>query len=345
VTVLRPVQRYDHVVVSAVAHLDAPERVTSAELEDQLAGTMARIGLPAGTLEALSGIEERRFWEVGATPSAVASAAAAKLLAQVDVDPSEIGVLVNTSVDRDYVEPSTACIVHANLGLAPEAQNFDVGNACLGFLNGMALVAGMIERGDVDHGLVVDGEGSRFVTEATIARLADPGCDRQTFRESFATLTLGSGAAAMLLSRAEVADGGHPFRGFISRAATQHHGLCRGQVDDMRTDTRRLLAAGIVLAREAYKEAVDAFDLSNEAVALYVMHQVSKVHARQVVETLGLEPDKVPLLYPRFGNIGPAGMVITLSKAVEAGGLAPGDRVALMGVGSGLNAAMADVCW
>ncbi len=113
----------------------------------------------------------------------------------------------------------------------------------------------------------------------------------------------------------------------------------------MRTDTRRLLNAGIALAQESYKEAVDAFDLSNEAVSLYAIHQVSKVHSRQVVETLGLEPDKVPLLYPNFGNIGPAGMVITLSKAVEAGRLAPGDRVALMGVGSGLNAGLADLRW
>lgn len=341
----RPVQRFDHVAVSGIAHVDAPVRVTSAALEEQLDATMARIGLPPGTLEALSGIEERRFWHPGTKPSAVATEAATKVLEGSTVEVSEIGALVNTSVDRDFVEPSTACIVHANLGLPPEAINFDVGNACLGFLNGMALVAGMIERGDVDHGLVVDGEGSRFVTEATIARLADPACDRQVFRESFATLTLGSGAAAMLLSRAELVEGGHPFRGFISRAATQHHALCRGQVDDMRTDTRRLLAAGIVLARDAYKEAVEAFDLSNEAVAMFVMHQVSKVHARQVVETLGLDPDKVPLLYPRFGNIGPAGMVITLSKAVEAGRLATGDRVALMGVGSGLNAAMADLRW
>ena len=331
--------------MSGLAHVDAPVRVSSAALESQLAGTMARLGLAPGTLEGLSGIVERRFWEHGATPSAVATLAAERLLATSAVDRADVGALLNTSVDRDFVEPSTACIVHANLGLSPEAINFDVGNACLGFLNGMALVAGMIERGDVDHGLVVDGEGSRFVTEATVARLADPACDKRTLHESFATLTLGSGAVAMLLSRADLVDGGHPFRGFVARAATQHHALCHGQVDDMRTDARRLLSAGTALAHEAYKEAVDAFDLNNESVALYAIHQVSRLHSRQVVEVLGLDPDKVPLLFPYFGNVGPAGMVITLSKESESGRLASGDRVALMGVGSGLNAAMADLVW
>ena len=341
----RAVQRYEHVVVSGLAHVDAPIRVPSGELEARMAATMARLGLSPGTLESLSGITERRQWEPGATPSSVATEAAARLLAASPVDASEIGALVNTSVDRDFVEPSTACIVHANLGLPSEAVNFDVGNACLGFLNGMAVVAAMIERGDVDHGLVVDGESSRFVTDATLARLADPGCDKRTFHESFATLTLGSGAAAMLLSRAGLVEGGHPFRGFITRSATQHHALCRGQVDDMRTDAGRLLAAGIALAREAYKEAADAFELSNEAVGLYAIHQVSRLHCRQVIETLGLDPDKVPLLYPGFGNIGPAGMVITLSKAAEAGRITPGERVVLMGVGSGLNAGLADLRW
>ena len=341
----RPVQRYEQVVVSGLAHVDAPITVTSAELEERLGGALARFGVSPGMLETLSGIEERRFWEPGATPSSVATQAAQRLLERSEVDPAEVGALVNTSVDRDFMEPSTACIVHANLGLSPDAVNFDVGNACLGFLNGMALVAGMIERGDVDHGLVVDGEGSRFVTDATIARLSDPACDKRTFRESIATLTLGSGSAAMLLSRADLVEGGHPFRGFITKAATQHHELCRGQFDDMRTDTRRLLSAGITLARDAYKEAVEAFDLSNDAVALYAIHQVSRVHSRQVVETLGLDPDKVPLLYPKFGNIGPAGLVITLSKAVEAGRLTSGDRVAMMGVGSGLNAGLADLEW
>ncbi len=341
----RPVQRYERVVVSGLAHVDAPIVVPSAALEAELAVTMERLGIAPGTLEALSGIAERRFWEPGATPSAVASLAAERLLAASPVDRGDIGALLNTSVDRDFVEPSTACIVHANLGLSPEAINFDVGNACLGFLNGMALVAGMIERGDVEHGLVVNGESSRFITEATLARLADPACDKRTFRESFATLTLGSGVAAMLLSHSDLVADGHPFHGFVTRAATEHHALCRGQADDMRTDTRRLLTAGIALARETYKEAVDAFGLADDSVALYAIHQVSRVHSQQVIDELGLDPDRVPLLFPRFGNIGPAGMVTTLSKQSEAGRLAPGDRVALMGVGSGLNGAIAELRW
>ena len=338
-------QRFEGVVVSGVAHVDAPIRVTSDEIEAQLAGTMARLRLTPGLLAGLAGILERRFWEPGIRPSDAATAAGERLLDSVPIDRAEVGALINTSVDRDFVEPSTACIVHANLGLAPEAVNFDVGNACLGFINGMALVAAMIERGDVDHGLVVDAEGSRYVTERTVARLADPDCDKKTFHDSFATLTLGSGAAAMLLSRADLVEGGHPLTGLLSRAATQHNGLCRGQIDDMRTDTRGLMTAGIALAKETYKEAADAFDWSDESVAHHVIHQVSRVHTRTLTDALTLDADKVPLLFPYFGNIGPAGIAITLSKEAEADRLTSGDRISLMGIGSGLNCAMADLAW
>lgn len=342
---MRRPQRFSNVVISGLAHVDAPHVVTSDEIEARVAGTMQRIGMPSGTLTGLAGIKERRYWDEGTRPSDAAAMAGGKLLANTGVDRRDVGVIVNTSVDRDWLEPSTACIVHHKLGLAPEALNFDVGNACLGFLNGMAIVAAMIERGDIEHGMVVDGESARYVIEATLTRLADPSCDRDLFRESFATLTLGSGAAAMLLSRADLAEDGHPFQGLVSRAATQHHELCRGEPDDMRTDAAGLLSAGLTLARATWKEAADAFGWTTDTIDAAFIHQVSRAHTRSVIAALGLDPQRIPLLYPSFGNIGPAGLIITWSKEAEAGRLSPGDRLALLGIGSGLNCAMADVVW
>jgi len=59
--------------------------------------------------------------------------------------------------------------------------NFDVTNACLGFVNGMDFVGNMIERGQVDYGLVVDNESSRPLIEATIPRMLDERLDEATF--------------------------------------------------------------------------------------------------------------------------------------------------------------------
>lgn len=342
----RPVQRFEQVVVSALAHVDAPVVVTSAELDAQVAPVMERFGMHPGVLEGLAGIAERRFQEPGVLPSQAATGAAELALAAVpDVCREDVGAVINTSVCRDYIEPSTACFVHERLGLSAGALNFDLGNACLGFLNGMSFVAGLIERGDIDHGLVVDGEDSRFAVESTVARLLDPATTPEQAREQFATLTLGSGAVAMLLSRADLVEGGHPYRGGVFRAATQHNALCIGNPDEMRTQHRELLVAGLSFVKETFPEADDAFGLLGDDVAAYAIHQVSKVHTEALCDTVGIAAEKVPLLYPRFGNVGPAGIPMTVSKEADAGRLSSGDRIGLIGIGSGLNCAMTELVW
>lgn len=342
---MRAAQRYESVVISGLAHVDAPHVVTSAEIESQLATTLERLGVEPGLLEALSGISERRVWDEGTRPSEVAAQAGELALARSGVAREDVGILVNTSVCRDFLEPSTASLAHGLMGLPPEAVNFDIGNACLGFLNGMNVVSAMIERGEIEHGLVVDGETSLFTMQATIDRLAAASADEKMFREQFATLTLGSGSVAMVLSRAGSADEGRRFLGGLSRAGTQHANLCTGDVHEMRTDTKGLLLAGLELAAQTWKESLSAFEWDPASVDTYVVHQVSKVHTKAVADTLGLDLERFPLIYPQFGNIGPAGVPTVLSKAVEDGTVSSGDRVMLMGVGSGINTAAAEIQW
>ena len=342
---MKATQRYDGVVISGLAHVDAPHVVTSTDIEAQMAETYERLGVPVGLLEQLSGITERKIWDAGTQPSQVAAQAAELAMADSGFTGGEMGVLINTSVCRDFIEPSTASLVHSRLGLPPQAGNFDLGSACLGFINGMNLVAGMIERGEIDHGLVVDGEGSSFCVDSTIERLASPTCDMETFREQFATLTLGSGSVAMVLSRADLAGDGHQFLGGLSRAATQHAGLCTGQPNEMRTDTKGLMVAGLELAKEGWKEAAETFNWSAGDFDSCVLHQVSKAHTRAVSDTLQLDMEKIPLIFPTFGNIGPAGVPTVLSKATKDGTISAGDRVVLMGIGSGLNVAFSELIW
>jgi 3-oxoacyl-[acyl-carrier-protein] synthase-3 len=75
----------------------------------------------------------------------------------------------------------------------------------------------------------------------------------------------------------------------------------------------------------------------------YVIHQVSQVHTNAVCERLGIDPTRVPRTFPDRGNIGPASVPFTL--AGEAHDLVDGDRVLLMGIGSGLNASILEIAW
>jgi 3-oxoacyl-[acyl-carrier-protein] synthase-3 len=337
--------RFDNVAILAVAHVDAPHRVTSESIEERLQPTLERLGLRADLLRDASGILARRYWDDGVQPSDVAARAGEAALEAAGIDRERIGILINTSVCRDYVEPSTACIVHSQLALPETCMNFDLGNACLAFINGMDMVGNMIERGQIDAGIITNGESARLPVESTVDRLLDPGMDERTFRENFATLTLGSGAAAMVLARADQADERHRFLGGVNLAATEHCRLCYGQVDGMVTNTRELLVAGLDLARRTWEKGRDELGWSTDHFDHFVIHQVSRSHTEKFAGILGLDLDKVFRLYPEFGNIGPAGVPIVLSKLAEAGKLAAGDRIALMGIGSGLNCTMAEVVW
>ncbi len=336
--------RFGNVAIAGMAHLEAPHRLTSTEIDARLRDTMARLGMRAGLLEGLSGIVARRFWDEGTMPSDVAAKAAELALERADLPRDRVGVCVNTSVCRDWVEPSTACIVHGKLGLPATAMNFDMGNACLAFMNGMDVVAAMVERGAIDYGLIVDGESSRHVIDSTIARLNRPESTDHDFRNQFAALTLGSGAAAMILCRADRHPDAPRYLGSTTRAATEFSHLCRGQNDYMETDTRTLLEQGLLLAQRTWQAAVaERQDWRAEAMDELVIHQVSSVHTEMLAELLGLDLQKVLRVYPEHGNIGPAGVPFVLSKALEQGRIDKGARVALMGIGSGLNCAMGEV--
>jgi len=336
---------FKHVAIASVAHIDAPRRLSSSEINSRLQPVIDRLGIRQNLLEDVAGIQERRIWDSPTMPSHAATLAAQKALVESGVSHEKIGLLVNTSVCRDYLEPSTASIIHGNLGLADTCQNFDVGNACLAFFNGMDIAARMIERGDIEYALIVNGETSNTIIESTIHRMLQSTTTEADFRAEFAALTLGSGAAAMVIGRAELLPDGHKFLGSVTRAATEFSRLCMGNMDRMITDTKTLLAAGLQLAGKTFQAARAALGWAINELDEFVIHQISRVHTQELVRMLGIDPAKVLAIFPQHGNIGPASVPITLSKLQEMGRLQKGKRIALLGIGSGLNCSMAEVVW
>jgi 3-oxoacyl-[acyl-carrier-protein] synthase III len=334
--------RFRNTALLSIVRADASRVVTSDELDDRLADTYKRVGLRPGVLERLAGIRERRWWPDGVSFVDGAATAGAKAISESGVDPSAFGLMVNTSVSRRYLEPSTAVAVHDAIGLPRSCQNFDVTNACLGFVNGMEIAAAMIDAGMVEHALVVSGEDARGVQEVTIDRLNGPGTTAKDVFGQFATLTLGSGAAAMVLGRADDHPEGHRLVAAASRAGTEHHELCIGDNDVMSTDLKGLLDAGLDLSADLWDEANPEFHW-DAGLERYIIHQVSQVHTDALSARLGIDPERVPRTFPEFGNIASVSVPFTLAGEVDT--LGEGDRVLLMGIGSGLNASLLEILW
>ncbi|MBM4001445.1 MAG: 3-oxoacyl-ACP synthase III [Planctomycetes bacterium] len=356
---------YRHVCLESLGYTLPSEIVTSAQIEARLAALYARLRLPEGRLELMTGIAARRFWPEGAWPSDMSAASARRALEGAEFDAERVGALVHASVCRDHLEPATACRVHHCLGLSEHAAIYDVSNACLGLLNGILQVANMIELGQIQAGLVVGTESGRQLVENTIQLLnADRGWTRQSVKPAFASLTIGSASCAVLLVHDAISRTGNRLRSAVVRARTEHHRLCRSGRDDagdsmrplMETDSEGLLLAGVDLGAATYGDFVGEWhDLADSAGASgsvqsartpkSICHQVGGAHRKRMLDALGLDPSLDYSTYPWLGNTGSVALPITLAIGAERGFLSPGDRCSLLGIGSGINSVMLAVDW
>ena len=221
--------KYSKVFIDALGYELPPHVVTTDEIEQRLAPFYNAVGFKMGQLKALTGIHERRLWDVDHTLAQGAAKAGYKALAAGAVSPLDIGALVFCGVGRDGFEPATACAVADALKVNPTAHIYDISNACLGMVSGMVAVANAIELGQIRAGLVVSCETARQIVDATIDEI-----NRQKrvafYSQTIATMTGGSGAAAVLLTDGTLGNPvarRHVLQGGVIRQDNRFHDLCR----------------------------------------------------------------------------------------------------------------------
>ena len=342
--------KFQHTVIESLAAALPPDALSSTEIERRLAPHYQRLRLPEGRLELMTGIRERRVWPAGTRPSDASAAAGRAVLAKSGLHAGQVELFIHAAVCRDMLEPATASFAHRKIGLPKTAQIFDLSNACLGWLNALTVAAGLIESGQIRCALVCSGENGGPLVEQTLKTLLTAPLDRNGIKPYFANLTIGSGAVAAVLCHDSLLPTGaraHRLRGGVARAATAHSELCQGDTHGadalaMQTDSEALLVAGIELARETWAAFVAEFGAEFDRT---ICHQVGSTHRRKLYEALGLDLAKDFSTFETLGNTGSVALPATLAGAVEAGAVKAGDRVALLGIGSGLNSLMLAVDW
>jgi 3-oxoacyl-[acyl-carrier-protein] synthase-3 len=338
---------YCQVDIASVSCLLPDKRVTSADLEKRLAPLYRRLRLPEGRLELMTGIQERRFWAPGTMPGAVAAEAGRLALRKAGIDADALGALIFCGVSRDCAEPATATRVCEALNLSPQAVCFDVSNACLGVATAMMLLANMIELGQIDYGLAVTGENGGPLVDNTIGILnTDQTVTRQSLKSQFASLTIGSCAAAILLRRHADGQPGHRLLASASASDCRGAHLCQGQADGamtdgsrplMSTDSTQLMHQGIQVASAMWQELCRQARWTADTVDVVCGHQVGKVHRDLLFQQLQLPVEKDFPTFPLLGNCGSASLPATVALAEEQGVLKSGNHLAMLGIGSGIN--------
>jgi 3-oxoacyl-[acyl-carrier-protein] synthase-3 len=102
---------------------------------------------------------------------------------------------------------------------------------------------------------------------------------------------------------------------------------------------------GVATGIETFRDFLAATGWSLADIDRTFCHQVGSAHRKLMLESLGIAPDIDFITYPWLGNTGSVALPTAMAVGLERGHAKPGDNIALLGIGSGINCVMLAVQW
>ena len=302
-----------------------------------------------------TGIEARRFAEVGIGPADLALNASRDALAQAGLEATDLDLIVFATLSSEMCFPGSGVLLQRKLGLC-DANKFvpalDVRNQCSGFLYGLSTGVAHVKAGMAKHVLVVGGE------------VHSAGLDLSTRGRSVASL-FGDGAGAVIVSATDEDRG---VRGcWLGADGRGAEVLCQrvwdttqrpfipvddngvGQVQPemlwAQMNGRAVFRNAVQRMIEALMQALWAHKLTADDVDLFAFHQANLRINQYVAKQLGLPEEKLLTNIERYGNTTAATIPLLLAEATRDGRLQPGMKVAAVAFGSGYTWGSALIDW
>lgn len=298
---------------------------------------LAGLGCDTEWIIQRTGIRQRHHAPDGMATSDLAFEAAEKCLAIAQLSPSDLDMIIISTMTPDYPTPSTACVIQNRLK-AFNAAAMDLNAACSGFAYGMITGSQFIRSGDYRHVLVIGAD--------IMSRVVNP-TDVKTYP------LFGDGAGAVLLSRATTsnpepgilsyqlgADGsGGPLLvvpGCGSREPASHSVLDQSR-QYLKMDGKPVFKWAVRLVSETILSALEQAELTLGDIQLFVLHQANIRIIDAAVDDMQIPRDKVIINLDRYGNTSAASIPIALDEAFQRGLAKAGDKIVLCGFGAGLT--------
>ena len=126
-----------------------------------------------------------------------------------------------------------------------------------------------------------------------------------------------------------------------------------GRVDDLQAKIELLQAQVEALkeeldamkAQQAQTAAAPSWKGAPQLIDKVICHQVGRANRDSILASIGIDTEKDFSTFPYLGNTGTVSVPMTAAIAEEREFLKPGDRVAWLGIGSGLNCLMLGMEW
>lgn len=269
-------------------------------------------GMPIGKLRKRAGIESLAYVSKDENELTLGLKAAEEALRQASCGAQELDWIIATSeTHRDY--PALAAQLHSRLLARENCGALDVGGACLGLLNGLAIAQSLIRSGAAQTVTVV--------TADVHSRTLGPGRVAGEFGGLF-----GDGASAFLLRREEDANLGTGYRlgDFLFGCAGQYAAAIQVTAKKdgslgVQFDGEALSRAAITRLEKVIADVEVRSGIPRASVGAFATHQPNPRLLHLLAKQCGIPPDAFPPVSCTSGNLGSstcgAALHIALQKA------------------------------
>lgn len=270
------------------------------------------------------GVFERRFVDENTCASDLCLAAAEKLIADNDIDRSEIDLLVFLSQTPDYRMPATSILLQHRLGLPMTTMAFDISLGCSGFISALSIVYAMMQNNGFRKALLLNGETRSKVYS------------RKDRREAF---IFGDAGVAALIERDERFGESHfslnsdgsrgdlimiPGGGY--RNMSSEETLKEKVVDEygnIRSDEQGYMNGAdvfnfvIVEVPKDIKRLMAAAGEDIHSMDYYVFHQANAFINNYIAKKMKLDRERIPWTIQKYGNTSSVSVPLTIVSELK----------------------------
>ncbi len=303
-----------------------PPRIVS---NDMLAAELAERGVETSNdwIIERTGIRQRHLAERGVTTSLLATEAARAAIQNAGIEAEQVDLIIVATSTPDFVFPSTACLVQANLGIAGGAA-FDVQAVCSGFVYALTTADSLIRTGRASCALVIGAE--------VFSRILD-WSDRGTcvlFGDGAGAVVLKAAAEPGILSANLHADGSQ--MKILCAAGNVAYGEVLGD-PFLRMDGQAVFKLAVNVLAKSARQACEEAAVELSEVDWVVPHQANVRILNALARKLSLPIERVVVTVDQHANTSAASVPLALDAARRDGRIQPGHLVMMQGVGGGFT--------
>jgi 3-oxoacyl-[acyl-carrier-protein] synthase III len=249
-----------------------------------------------------------------------------------EIDPSKIDLLIYGGIFREYFEPATAMEIASRLNIE-KVHAFDVTNACAGLLQSVNVAASLMMADEtIQTALCCTTD---FPDEAI-------NYDIQSFEElskKAAGLTLGSGAAAWILTRKPVKEGSARLLEIQNTSIPKAFELCQVPVNDHKftSQSKEVFDLGLKHVPDEIRKISKKLNWEINEIDFFISHQPSKKIIHQICDILKIDHKKAPVVHHLYGNTVNVSVPMTLDHLLKHNKLKSGDKIIMSSAAAGFT--------